>query len=178
MKYFLKHAIILLLLLASNLAQATIINYSVSESSATGAYEYSITNDSLGFAIFEVSIYFDYTIFALDGLLNPVAPAGWDPLVIGPPGFVSDDGFYDVLSLDSTGLEPGATLGGFSVDFALQQGKTNPGSQFFEVLDPNTFEVLDSGFTTLAPVPVPAALWLFASGIIGLSAICRRKVKS
>jgi hypothetical protein len=29
---------------------------------------------------------------------------------------------------------------------------------------------------TLTPVPVPAALWLFGSGVIGLAAVARRRL--
>ncbi|MGB5397169.1 MAG: hypothetical protein WBN96_08475, partial [Gammaproteobacteria bacterium] len=41
-----------------------------------------------------------------------------------------------------------------------------PDEQFFEVVDPDTFAVLDDGMTTLAPpVPLPGAALLFLNGI-------------
>ena len=159
------------LLLLGNPAQATTVYYDVT-GGGTG-YAYSIVNDSLGFDIFEVSIYFDYEIFEVDSLNSPAAPPGWDPFVFGPPDFVNDDGFYDVLALGS-GLAPGETLNGLSVQYGLLPGKT-AGAQFFEVLDPLTFDVLDSGFTVPSPIPVPAAIWLFFSGVIGLLALGRRR---
>jgi hypothetical protein len=32
-----------------------------------------------------------------------------------------------------------------------------------------------SGFVSQTPVPVPAAIWLFGSGLIGLAGIARRR---
>ena len=160
-----------LLLLVSGQAAATTVNYSVSHDGFGGQYEYSITNDTLGFEIFELTIHFDYEIFA--SLSNPGVPVGWDPLVVDPVEFVNDDGFYDVLALGA-GIAPGETLGGFTIDFVLLGGQI-PGAQRFEVLNPLTFAAIEEGLTELSPIPVPAALWLFASGIFGLLAFTRRK---
>ena len=55
-----------------------------------------------------------------------------------------------------------------------------PGPQPFDIVDPNNPPVsfyvpLDKGFTSL--VPVPPAVWLFASGLLGLIAISKRQAR-
>ena len=68
----------------------------------------------------------------------------------------------------------GDTLGGFGLSFDwISMG--NPGSQYFEVFDPLTFEVLESGFTSV--VPLPSALFLIGSGIVP-HVVFRRKSAS
>lgn len=48
-----------------------------------------------------------------------------------------------------------------------------------KVTDPDVFPFLDDGnfadFTEVSAIPVPAALWLFGSGLLGLVGISRRK---
>ena len=115
-------------------------------------------------------MYFDVGVYENLTLITPT-PATWDPLVIEPDNFLSNDGYYDALAL-SAGIAPGNSLGIFSVRFDYLGGGT-PGSQYFEIVDSFTFDLLDSGQTS--PVPVPAAVWLFGSGLIGLIGVARRK---
>jgi len=124
---------------------------------------YTVTNDTLATAIDEFTIYFDVSVY--DNLVSVAAPTGWDPLVIQPDPFLPDDGFYDALvSPALSGIAAGSALSGFSVRFNFS-GVGTPGPQFFEVVDPVTFTSLDSDFTQAAVVPLPAALWLFISGL-------------
>ena len=59
-------------------------------------------------------------------------------------------------------------------------GDINPGS-VFTVPEANTYSVNFAGFggmeivVDLAPVPVPAAVWLFGSGLLGLVGVARRR---
>ena len=114
-------------------------------------------------------MYFDLGVY--ENLTLITAPATWDPLLVEPGNFLSNAGFYDALAL-SAGIVPGNSLGIFSVRF-YYLGAGTPGSQYFEIVDPVTFGVLDSGQTNL--IPVPAAFWLFGSGLIGLIGFARRK---
>ena len=77
---------------------------------------------------------------------------------------------FDIFSLDFTALPPpGQTslavgLAGF--------GNITDGSGALEV--PMTF---GAGTVNISAVPVPAAAWLFGSGLIGLVGIARRKTQ-
>jgi len=131
-------------------------------------YTYSVTNDSLSSSIDEFTIYFNPGLY--DNLIVGNTPADWDPLITQPDPFLVSDGFYDALAL-VTGIAPGATVSGFSVSFDWLVAGI-PGSQFFEVVNPPTFVVLDSGNTT--PVPEPGTLLLLGSGLIGLIGIGKK----
>jgi len=151
----------------SSVAQATIISYSSTNISGnTWENTYSVSNDTLASDIEEFSIYFDLGLY--DSLSLVTAPADWDPIVFDPDPLLPDDGLYDVLALVS-GIASGDMLSGFSIQFDFL-GAGAPGAQFFEVLDPFTFAVLDSGYTQLvvASVPEPGILLLMSVGLIGL----------
>lgn len=156
-------------------AQATTITADVIHvGGSTWEYTYSVSNDSLSNDIDEFTIFFDLNLF--ENLVDTSTPEGWDPLIIQPDPALPDDGFYDVLAL-TAGIAPGGTLGGFGVQFDFQ-GTGTPGTQTFYIVDPSTFAILDSGLTQVTAVPVPAAVWLFGSGLMGLigtSLGCRRR---
>ncbi len=154
-------------LVMSSVAQATIISYSSTNISGnTWENTYSVSNDTLVSDIEEISIYFDLGLY--ENLTLATAPAGWDPIAFDPDPLLPDDGLYDVLALAS-GIAFGDMLSGFSIQFDFL-GASAPGSQFFEVLDPLTFTVLDSGYTQLVvtSVPVPGTILLMSVGLIGL----------
>jgi len=151
---------------------ATTVSYSVASLGGDAwEYSYSVTNDSLSSNIEEFSIFFDVGLF--DSLQSPQAPTTWDPIVVQPDPGLPDGGFYDALSA-AIGIAPGETLAGFTVRFDYF-GAGVPGSQFFQVFDPNDFSILDSGMTTV--VPLPAAVWLFGTGIFSLFFFGRRSKK-
>ena len=163
-------AIVLFLGITST-ANATTILYDVSNlSGSTWEYNYTVKNDSLGVDIEEFTVWFDYTLY--ENLAVTSAPSDWDPIVIEPDASLPDDGFYDALALVS-GIAPGASETGFSASFDWL-GIGTPGSQFFEIVDPNTFATLDSGNT--APIPEPSTFLLMGIGLAGLVGY-RRKFK-
>ncbi|WP_281561224.1 PEP-CTERM sorting domain-containing protein [Thalassomonas sp. RHCl1] len=130
---------------------------------------YKITNNTLPFDIEEFSIYFDFSLF--ENLAATGAPPDWDPLVIQPDIGLPDDGFYDALAL-AVGVIPGNMLSGFMIEFDYL-GLDLPPAMPFEILDPFTFDLLDSGeviFTSITelPVPAPATLGLLALGLLGV----------
>jgi hypothetical protein len=107
-----------------------------------------------------------------ENLAPTSTPAGWDPVTIDPDPSLPDDGMYDALALVS-GVAPNDTLSGFSVQFDFLRPGT-PGSQLFDIVDPNTFSILESGMTS--PVPLPPVLWLFVSGLAFLGSTRISKV--
>jgi hypothetical protein len=165
----------LLLLLGSIVActaHATLITHEFTNLGGnTWQAEYVVTNDTLAVAIEDVTIWYDLGVY--ENIVAVTAPPGWDPLAVQPDPLLPDDGFYDALALVAP-LAPGASLGGFVVQFDLV-GATAPDSQFYEVFW-NGFFDSDSGFTVAAqttpgpvPMPEPGSLWLAALGTLGLA---------
>ncbi len=123
-------------------------------------YNYSVKNDTLFSPIEEFTI--SFPLGSYSDLLALGAPVGWDNVVVQPDPALPADGFFDSLSL-TAGIAPGIALDGFSVQFSWL-GTGAPGPQPYEIVDPVTFVVLDSGLTsaqTVSPgIPEPATLSL------------------
>ena len=125
-------------------------------------YVYSITNNGPipgGSPVQLFDILFDTSLYQQTSL-QIVTPsslhAQWSEILLSgiPP---SVPALYDALALTG-GIPPGSTVSGFSVQFTWL-GPGTPGSQPFQVYDPNTFQLLQSGQTSAnsAPLTVPAA---------------------
>lgn len=129
-------------------------------------YSYTVANDTLGAPLEEVTIYFDVTLYG--NLTVTASPAGWDSLVVQADTQLPADGFFDSLALVA-GIPVLGSLGGFGVSFDYL-GTGTPGAQPFDVVNPNNFQVLESG-TTIAAIPLPASLWLLISafGCLGFN---------
>ena len=159
--------------LAAAPSQATVIEQS-SSLIAGNRYEFSfsVSNDTLAVPIEEFAILFDFNVF--ENLGDVVAPADWDPIVFQPDLGLSSDGIFDAFALGA-GIGVGATLGGFSVqaDFL---GVDLPLSLPFEILDPVTFDVVDSGSTavTQTAVPEPSSA-LVVGGVVSGFFVARRR---
>ncbi len=134
-------------------------------------YCYSVTNISLTPAIKEFTIWFDYGLYdnlAIETLDPPAS--NWDELIIQPEPVLEDDGYYDAKAEAwNPGIGVGETVSGFSVSFDWF-GAGQPGSQFYEIIDPATFDTLDSGRT----VPEPGTLLLLGLG--GLCLLRKRRM--
>jgi len=129
---------------------------------------YTISNDTLATNIDEFTIFFDVNLYKNLALI--AAPVNWDPLVIQPDPALPDDGFFDALAL-GTGIVPGDVLGGFIVQFDYLGAGYPRNSQLFDIIDPLTFAVVSSGTTVVTGIPLPAAIWLFGTGIFSLAGI-------
>lgn len=142
-------------------AEAAKITYDVSSIGGNRwEYFYTVTNDSLSSDIKEFSI--NFTSDKYKNLSVGLKPSDWDALVIQPDNALASDGYYDAL-VDTTGIALNSKLGGFSVLFDYV-GSGKPGSQSFDVLNPVTFETLESG-TTVSNIPLPSSYTMFLLGL-------------
>lgn len=157
-------------LLPWSIVQANPIFYEVNNLSGnTWESTYTVTNELPTTIIEEFTIYFELRQY--ENLLITASPVDWGGLEAQPDPGLPDDGFADWLAFTiGASIDPGETLGGFSVQYDFL-GTGSPGSQFFEIVDPFTFDVLSEGFTqplSLVTVPEPTTLALFGLGLVGL----------
>lgn len=152
--------VFILLLFASLVqSQTTQINYTVTNIGANQwQYTYEGINISLFEPIREFTIWFDYGMYQNLLITTPNPPAGnWDE-VVWQPELGLGNGGYDALTLGS-GINTGQSVKGFSVSFDwLGMGK--PSSQLYEIINPETFETIESGNT----IPEPAMFLYILSG--------------
>ena len=156
------------------LANATVINYSATDLTDVNIgedlWQYSYTVSDNAFAADTgFTIYFDLGLY---DFLDPVpaAPNGdWDVLTWNPDLLLPGDGAYDAYAL----FDNASLADMFNVSFVWLGGTSGPGSQFFEVYDGFTWSVLEAGATT--PVPEPATMLLFGTGLSGLFGFGMRK---
>lgn len=123
-------------------------------------YTYDVHNVSLTGGIAEFTIWFgvnDYASLAIETQDPPAST--WDELVWQPEPVFNDDGGYDALA---TGLNitPGQSVYGFTVSFDWL-GVDVPGSQYYEIIDPDTFATIEDGYT----IPEPTTLLFIFTGI-------------
>jgi hypothetical protein len=174
--------LLLLLVSLSQQSNATIITQTLEDQGA-GMWlsNVEIINDALMVNIDEIVLIFDFNLYS--NLSIVTSPIDWDPLVFQPEPLIPDDGIIDILALIA-GLAPSETLTGLSVTFEWLGTANSPGALLFEILDPNTFNVISSGSTTLetttAPTPVPApptlALFLLSLALTARYASAQKKV--
>lgn len=160
-----------------NMALADSIEFTVNNLGGnTWEYSYTVTNDgSTGGDIEELTIWFDLGLY--ENLSVSGSPVDWDPIAIDPDPGIPDDGFVDWLAL-GLGIAVGDSLGGFSVTFDFL-GTGTPGAQFFDIVDPFSFDVLFSGVTEagdiVVPVPEPVSASLVAFGLLLIAFGIRRR---
>jgi hypothetical protein len=162
--------VLLFISLTCTLAHATTVTFTlVSRGDNEYEYRYTLRNNTLNVAIQQVTIYFDAASYTQ--LHIPGSPAGWDALVVASDANFPTpvDGFYDVLAV-SAGIAPESSQGDFTVRFRWL-GAGSPGSQRFTVVNPRSFQTLETGLTVPAapiPVPIPAlsGWYLFLLGLL------------
>lgn len=105
-----------------------------------------------------------------------LGPADYDTSVAGQltingaAGLVGTSGDFDMFSINFIALSSGSLdLVGISGGFLAGTGSFPP----YAPVDPST---ISFNGTSVNIVPVPAAAWLFGSGLIGLVGIARRRI--
>jgi hypothetical protein len=87
-----------------------------------------------------------------------------------------DDLWFNILTSDEFAVTVGqtVTIGGTSIFTNPELAPINTSFDQTAILwEENSIALSDP--TSLAPIPVPAAVWLFGSGLIGLIGVARRK---
>ena len=148
---------------------------------ASYRYEYTVTNNgSLGagvpvesFAIiFDSALYDEFSLAIVS--TNPPA-SDWDEQIFGT-GLLIEPA-YDAFAL-AGGIADGISVAGFAVQFDwLAAGM--PARKPFEVYDPNSFDLLETGTTrsATASVPEPSTLALLVVPAAALALARRRKTR-
>lgn len=141
-------------------------------------YEYTVTNDGTlgaGVALEWFAILFDPALYDETSLTivtaNPPA-ADWDELILGSGLLI--DAAYDVFAL-AGGIADGDSVSGFAVEFSWL-GAGMPFAQGFEIYDPVSLNVIETGSTraTVTSVPEPGTPALLFLAAIA-AAMLRRK---
>lgn len=127
-------------------------------------YNYDVTNISLTVPIEEFTIWFEFGLYENLAVETPDPPAGnWSEIILQPEPVLKDDGAYDAKALGS-GIGVGQIVTGFAVSFDWLGDATMPGPQFYEIIDPVTYQTIDSGRT----IPEPTMLLLLGVGAVAL----------
>ena len=168
-------AVFILLFLNFSTASAAIITANlINTSGSSWQAEYTVENDTLKSDIEEFTIWFDVGLYENISIVS--TPADWSPLVVQPDASIPDGGFYDA-SISGAGISSGSDLGGFTVEFDWIGGSASM-SQFYEIIDPSTFDTLEFGYTdtviettssTASPIPEPSSIALFLLGFAGFA---------
>lgn len=141
-------------------------------------YEYIVANDGslgAGVALEWFAILFDPALYDETSLTivtaNPPA-AEWDELILGSGLLI--DAAYDVFALGG-GIADGDSVAGFAVEFTWL-GAGMPSAQAFEIYDPVSLNVIETGSTrtTVTGVPEPGTLALLLLAAFA-AAMLRRK---
>jgi hypothetical protein len=84
---------------------------------------------------------------------------------------------FGLINFDVTALITDWISGVNTLQFIALTGKNHTGADFLHGFHNNSDTLADEGFTYLevTAVPLPAAVWLFASALIGLAGVARRK---
>lgn len=175
MKFIMVGLIFVALNFSINSYAATVTSTLTSLGGSDYRYDYTIENDGslgIGIALELIDIDFDTALYD-EGSLSIVTSAplstDWDEIILASaPGIPA---VYDLFAL-AGGIADGDTVAGFTVEFTWLGGTEGPGDQAFQIFDPNSFALLETGTTTT--VPVPGALLLLSSGLAGLGFFTRK----
>jgi hypothetical protein len=134
-------------------AADVVIDYTLSGNT----YTYNVENNSLaaGVSFFDIFFNVDFTPnnFDYNSITASAVPAGWTGTQYQP----SAVDLGGIVEFSGPAIPSASSLTGFDATFNYTGSPTpGPGSQFFEVFDPTTFDVLASGWTAPATPPPPS----------------------
>ena len=147
----------------------------VDPSQITGAYIDSIVFNTIDPSDLLTTTPYDLALLDMYdwATINGVDDAGFTSIstdVLGNPNIFVLDNF----SAFGTQLAAGdGAIGCITIDCGVSLRK--PSGDFSSILRPISLQEITLTRTALSAVPVPAAAWLFGSGLIGLIGIARRK---
>ena len=169
-------------------AQATIIEFETELLSGQRfRTTYTVTNDSLSVPLRLFDIEFDvsrYDELSLTPVSGPHVAGAWSEIILSSaPGVPA---MYDAFAL-GTGIAPGATFGGFTVEFDWLGALADAfdATQAFLVYDATTLELLETATTRLptvsepppAQVSEPGTLAALLAGLVTLIAVKIRSAR-
>lgn len=132
------------------------------------------------------------------GLTLNIAPIAGNFIEIGFGSAIGDGAGFDIRIYDNEDIASdinesanvfastdgssytfiGSVIGGSSEGFLDLSGVYSDAVNFLRIEQVSTADALDiiaiEGLNEFSPVPVPAAIWLFASGLLGLIGVSRR----
>jgi hypothetical protein len=125
---------------------------------------YEVHNISLSEPLREFTLWYDYGLYS-NLTIETTTPlnTAWSERIFDPyrlPPLTPFHGFYDALASD-TGIAAGQWVSGFAVSFDWL-GSGVPGSQRYEILDPETYETLIEGQTVYIPEPATGLLLILS----------------
>lgn len=162
--------LIICLLNSLGLSQQTQINYEAQQLGGNRwSYTYEVCNINLPQGIEEFTIWFDFGLYnnlAIE--TSDILADNWNEIIWQPNSVIGDAGGYDALGVGFN-IGAGGSISGFAVSFDWN-GTSVPGSQFYQIIDPLTFETIESGYT----IPEPMTCMLLLSGAL----LLRQKAKT
>ena len=161
MKYKAMFILSIVVCLITGITEATIIEYQLTDlGSGQWEYSYLVENDTLTEPIEGFTIWFADEADQYQIVSSTPVQLDWDETML--LDVVGRGDGYDLLARGE-GILPSQEAGGFAVQFDWT-GLDEPGTQYYEILDPDTYAVIDFGYT----VPEPTMIGLMGLGFAGL----------
>lgn len=130
-----------------------------------------LVNDLIPGTTYRLDFYQSNLGFGIDNLSGSYgAQANWQLYIDG-----SASGLFSDTMLPETGTLPNNTWFATSITFVATSSSHYLGFAANSVSGGNTFLGIDGVSISTTTVPIPAAIWLFGSGLLALVGISRRK---
>ncbi len=160
MKYWVVLLMAFIIVWAAGSVQGALIEYQLSDlGNQQWEYAYRVVNNHSEIEpIKSLTIWFETNAGQFEIVSGNSIISEWDEAILHD--VVGRGHGYDLLAKDE-GIGPGDDMEGFAVRFKWNSAG-QPGSQFYEVLDPDDFSLIESGYT----VPEPNMMVLGGVGMV------------